>query len=458
MGIAQLKALFSPQRFPQLTWAQRWQLLRLRYHRYAPCYRNFSGHRLSARAIAQQRRVNDAVLAQGAVHWGESPRNAAWFMPWLRSAQQRVPYFAGVDSLNTVSWQALPTMSREHLATRLNQHVPVDVLTQPALLCFSTSGTTGHPIHVPSLPSVAAQYAAYHQRALAAHGLVLTAGAGDVGVALVGFQARCFSYVSVNPFNGSGLVKLNLNPLDWQRDSDRAAYLNALRPELITGDPLSLAALSALAVTHQPKAILSTSMALASGLRESLSLRFACCVIDVYSMNEAGPIAAWVTQLGGHLLLQPELFVEILDDAGHAVAAGQRGEITLTGGFNPCLPLLRYRTGDYASKISTPSGDVLVGLSGRAPVRFQTRAGAWVNNVDITQALHPFGFTRFSLHQAASGALTLSTEPVVQDTAAQHTLRAVLSERFLNALPPLSFAPVQADDKIHQYRSELPAA
>ena len=31
------------------------------------------------------------------------------------------------------------------------------------------------------------------------------------------------------------------------------------------------------------------------------------------------------------------------------VPAGERGEITLTGGFNFCLPLLRYRTGDFAS-------------------------------------------------------------------------------------------------------------
>jgi phenylacetate-coenzyme A ligase PaaK-like adenylate-forming protein len=29
------------------------------------------------------------------------------------------------------------------------------------------------------------------------------------------------------------------------------------------------------------------------------------------------------------------------------VTLGERGEVTPTGGFNFCLPLLRYRTGDY---------------------------------------------------------------------------------------------------------------
>jgi phenylacetate-CoA ligase len=449
-----LGELFSPQRFPQLTWQQRWQLLLLRYHRHAPIYHNFSGHRLNTSAIAKQQLVNQALVSHGAIAWDDTPLNSAWLKPWLAQHTQHVPYFAALKPA-AAHWHSLPTMHRECLTQRLNQHVPADILRQPALLCFSTSGTTGHPIHVPSVPTVAAQYAAYHQRALATQNIVLRAQAGSLGVALVGYQKRCFTYVSVNPFNGSGLVKINLMPHDWRRASDRAAYLNALRPELITGDPLSLAKLASLALTHRPKAILSTSMALSIGLRESLAAQFACPVIDVYSMNEAGPIAVYVPHLGGHLLLQPELFIEILDENGLSLPAGQRGEITLTGGFNPCLP--RYRTGDYASKISTASGDVLMGLEGRSPVRFQTTAGQWVNNVDITQALHPQGLIRFSLHQAADGALTLALDPLPHTHSVCATIRSALSHAFLKQLPPLRIVALRADDKIKQYRSDLTA-
>jgi fatty-acyl-CoA synthase len=57
-------------------------------------------------------------------------------------------------------------------------------------------------------------------------------------------------------------------------------------------------------------------------------------VLDLYSMNEAGPVAVADPQAGGHVLLQHTLYVEILDEAGQPVPTGTRGEITLTGGFN----------------------------------------------------------------------------------------------------------------------------
>ncbi|PYS33982.1 MAG: capsule biosynthesis protein CapK, partial [Acidobacteria bacterium] len=121
------------------------------------------------------------------------------------------------------------------------------------------------------------------------------------------------------------------------------------------------------------------SMLLSRGLRRRLEERFDCPVLDVYSLNEAGPVAVFDSAAAGHVLLQPMLYIEILDSAGHPLNVGERGEITLTGGFNFCLPLLRYRTGDYASlsfEVETPA---LVGLSGRAPVRFRVANGEWIN-------------------------------------------------------------------------------
>ena len=87
-------------------------------------------------------------------------------------------------------------------------------------------------------------------------------------------------------------------------------------------------------------------------------------------MNEAGPIGVFEEAGGGHVLLQPRMLVEVLDDQGEPVAPGARGELTLTGGFNFCLPLLRYRTGDFGSLADTPAGPAILGLEGRRPVRF----------------------------------------------------------------------------------------
>ena len=121
---------------------------------------------------------------------------------------------------------------------------------------------------VPSLPRVAADYQAFHRRALRHFGIEPQAGRGDVGIVLAGFQQRCFTYVSVNPLQGEcGLAKLNLAPTEWRDASDRARYLDDLAPELISGDPISLAELTRLGLRHRPRALLSTSMALSEGLR-----------------------------------------------------------------------------------------------------------------------------------------------------------------------------------------------
>ena len=100
--------------------------------------------------------------------------------------------------------------------------------------------------------------------------------------------------------------------------------------------------------------------------------------------------------------------MEVLDDAGAPCPPGMRGEITLTGGFNPFLPLLRYRTGDWASlDTADPRRLRLVGLEGRDPVIFRAADGRPINNIDVTAALKPLALPRYSLHQFADGRLHL---------------------------------------------------
>jgi phenylacetate-CoA ligase len=98
-------------------------------------------------------------------------------------------------------------------------------------------------------------------------------------------------------------------------------------------------------------------VALHAGLAQQLRARFECPVLDLYTINETGPIGVHDAVSGGHVLLQHRLFVELLDSNGHHQPPGTRGEITITGGFNFCLPVVRYRTGDQASLVFDGSGD-----------------------------------------------------------------------------------------------------
>jgi phenylacetate-CoA ligase len=450
------RELTSPARFPVLSTAGRAMLHYLAGHPHAPCFRNFSGHRLDRAQLRQARwrhwRIQRTLLPPRR----EATDPPAWADAWVRQLAAGVPAHAMLR-YGPVDWHHIPLVSRADLGTRLAEHVPASLPLQ-RLLCFSTSGSTGHPLKVPSLPEVAAAYQAYHARALAHFGLKPRAGRGQVGIVLAGFQQRCFTYVSVNPLQGDcGLAKLNLQPAEWREEADRVRYLDALAPELISGDPLSLAELAALPMRHRPRALLSTSMALHGGLRRALEQRFGCPVLDLYSMNEVGPIGVYDPALDGFLLLQPHLHVEIVDAGGEPLPWGRHGEIVVSGGFNPCLPLLRYRTGDHARLDMSPHGPILRDLQGRAPVRFRTPGGKWINNIELTQALAPLALIRFALHQQADGRLRLyvdSREPLAVITPA---LRAAVEARFGGPVD-LEIAPLVADDKLRQYTSDLAGA
>jgi phenylacetate-CoA ligase len=249
----------------------------------------------------------------------------------------------------------------------------------------------------------------------------------------------------------SGLAKINLHPGDWRDPADRAAYLDALAPEIYTGDPLSFAELLKLPLSHKPRALISVGMMLAAGMKATLEAYFNAPVLDIYSLNEAGPVAVYESELGGHLLLQPNLFVEILDENGRPVETGVCGEITLSGGFNFCMPLLRYRTGDFASLRQSPAGPVLYDLSGRAPVRYLTESGDWINNIDITHALRPFAIAQFGFHQAQQGALTLWLARSAMHLAAA----AQLALKPLFGAQPIQVSAIDREDKIIQYTSDL---
>jgi phenylacetate-CoA ligase len=438
-------------RYPTLTEHGRRMLAFLRELPCAPRFHNQSGNRLTPADLAQVRAFEEEVRTSS-FGWS-AHQSPAWRDAFVQRCFEEVPFFREQGPPPS-RFEELPTTSRAHLSRDIAQFVP-DTVPVERLLQFTTSGTTGHPLLVASHPRVAASYLAFHKQALRRFGIELRHGRGQVGVVLVGMQRRCFTYVSVNPtMDESGLAKLNLHPDDWRHPDDRARYLDALSPEVITGDPLSFSELLLLPLTTRPRALLSTSMALHTGLRQRLEERFACPVLDLYSMNEAGPIAVFDAQLGGHVLLQHRLHVELLDVHGQPVTEGARGEVTLTGGFNFCLPLLRYRTGDHAALRFVGKEAVLVELQGRPPVRFRTATGSWLNNLEVTHALQGFALSQFALHQNADGALRLRC---AGPAAAQESIVRAL-ETIFGALPIRLDDHAAFEDKVVQYTSDLAEA
>lgn len=451
MSLQQDSSVDPLQRCPGLSPAGAALLKRMRELPCAPIYRNQSGHRLGAGEVAAVR-AHAAALAHASIE----PRaaHAAWLPEFFQRVRERVPA-QHVRDADPTCFESWPTTCRADFAADIAAHVPDD-LPLDRLINFRTTGTSGHPLLLPSHPVVAARYLGYHQRAFRRFGIELTAGRGAVGVVLIGWQERCFTYTSVSPYRDEcGLAKINLHPADWRDPAHRGAYLDALAPEVIAGDPLSFAELLQIPCTHRPRVLLSTSMQLLPGLRRALAARFACPIADIYSMNEAGPIAVADSDLGGHVLLQPEMVVEILDPDGRPLPEGERGEITLSGGFNDYLPLLRYRTGDHASLVRREGEWLLLGLEGRQPVRFRRSDGRWINNIDVTHALRDWPLAQFALHQHADGSFDLGIQSAaaLDHAQLQACLLQVLGDQA--RLRIASVAPQSG--KLWQYRCDLPA-
>lgn len=454
-------------RYPTLSDVGRLMLERLREHPAAPIYRNRSGNRLLVSDIEPLREFERATL-NATIDWqpgrttNSTLRSAldwplGWKPSWVHDVMARafdtVPHYRALGTVPRRLEDVAP-IGRAELAADIARFVP-DTVPTARLINFSTTGTTGHRLLIASHPVVAARYLAFHKRALRRVGVTLRHGRGEVGVVLIGFQRQCFTYVSVTPLmHESGLAKINLHPDDWRDPTDRARYLNDLSPEVIAGDPISFAELLTLPLDVRPAALISVSMALYAGLRTRLEARFACPVLDVYSLNEVGPVGVWDANEGGHVLLQPRLYVETLDTDGRNVGPGERGEITVTGGFNFCLPLLRYRTGDFGVLAQGSDGPVIRDLVGRPPVRFRGQDQRWFNNIDVSHALAPLPLSRFGLHQARDGSLELRL------AAAEmvHAPRAVTILESLFGAVPVRAAPLDAADKIVQYTTDLEGA
>ncbi len=435
------------ERYPTLGEHGHRMLRFLREHPHAPIYRNLSGNRLSAADVERVRAFERQVSAARV----ELDRTAPWIDEFVQRCFEQVPFYRRLGSPPS-RLEHLPTVSRADLSRDIAAFVPDDAPLD-RLINFRTSGTTGHPLLLASHPVVSASYLAFHKRALRRFGIELSHGRGQVGVVLIGYQRQCFTYVSVTPtMDDSGLAKINLHPNDWRHPDDRAKYLDDLGAELFTGDPLSFAELLRLPTRARPKALLSTSMALGQGLRAALEQRFGCPVLDVYSMNEAGPIAVFDPAASAHVLLQPRLHVEILSPEGAAVEPGERGEITVTGGFNFCLPLLRYRTGDHAALSIVNSEPALLGLEGRPPVRFRATSGEWLNNIEVTRALARFALAQYALEQRADESFRLSYAGF---SAAAEELAGALRELF-GADAAIELEEIRGfDGKIVQYTSAL---
>jgi len=120
--------------------------------------------------------------------------------------------------------------------------------------------------------------------------------------------------------------------------------------------------------------------------RRTISAAFGCPVRETYGMAEI--VAALSECEHGQLHLWPEAGVVEILHAGHEAGPGQCGDLVATGLLNADMPLIRYRTGDRATRAdSSPCAcgrtlPRLAGIEGRIDDLVTTRDGRRIGRLD----------------------------------------------------------------------------
>ena len=388
-------------------------LRRIQQHADAPRWNFVLGDRVLADDLERVEAYRRALAEPRSIRAAAPP---AALLTWVEALRPRVPLLsdrlpAGFEIAR--DWAHVPTMTREDLAVRPEAVVPLDADLE-RLIVYDTSGTTGHALRLPHHPRTVALAQALIERVLDQHGVPTEFGPDEVACVNVCAQTHTYVFANVmSVWGGSGLAKVNLHPDGWAGGVESARrFLAEAAPRLITGDPVAFAELKRWEVPVRPALMLSTAVALSPGLRGRLQDHFGCPVVDWYSTTETGPIAATCPGADGLRVLPHDLWVEALDDDGLPVADGSRGELTVTGGRNPYLPLVRYRTGDYGRLVRDVAGVRILDLEARDPVFFRATDGGIVNPVDLGRIMRLHSvFVQHQLLQRADGSCLVRVRP-----------------------------------------------
>ncbi|HCS61780.1 MAG TPA: CoF synthetase [Microbacterium sp.] len=391
-------AEYAPGEAAVLSDAERWptldedgarRLAHWRHHPDAPKWTHATGDRLTA---AQIERVKTPLSTDN------------WMTEHLAAARRTLRY-RGMAKHSVLA--DFPTITRADLVDDIGAFVPLDADID-RMLHGTSSGSTGAALLIPDDVEEVARGFHLLVALAAASGAVVEPVGERLAVANLVFQRQAFTYVSVvSSFAQRAMARINLHPSAWPADGARERFLTNADPQILSGHPTSLAELvdSELHELLHPVAIFSGAMALSAPLRRRLEEAFACPVFDIYGLHETRPIAVR-TDDGPFRLLDRRVHVEVLDPSGRPAPENAVGEITVTAGENPLLPLVRYRTGDFGRLVRLDDGGIgLMDLEGRENTRFLAGDGSLIPCVELTQQLQAHGAEGWSVVQETDGSV-----------------------------------------------------
>ena len=155
----------------------------------------------------------------------------------------------------------------------------------------------------------------------------------------------------------------------------------------------------------RPKAIITTGEELYDFQRALFSKVFGCETYSYYGANEVDAIASECSEHTGYHISVENMIVEIVDDEGKLVPAGQEGRIVVTSLHNYGMPFIRYDIGDVGVRSDKvcPCGrglPLLATINGRVSDFIFTRSGGCIPGVALNWAFFAnLGIEQFQIIQ-----------------------------------------------------------
>ena len=276
----------------------------------------------------------------------------------LSDIGRHVPYYrdlfgkigfdpAGVTALTDL--QALPLLTKADIRAHTDgfKHAQAQGLAR-----FNTGGSSGEPLVFYIGKTRVSHDVAAKWRATRWWGVDI----GDPELVVWGSPIELGAQDRVRALRDR-LLRTALLPafeMSAKRLDDFVAQIRARRPKMLFGYPSALSHIARHAQARGQRmddlgiaVAFVTSERLYDEQRETIARVFGCRVANGYGGRDAGFIAHECPHGGMHLTAE-DVIVEIVDDAGRVLPAGQAGEIVVTHLATRDFPFVRYRTGDVA--------------------------------------------------------------------------------------------------------------
>ena len=185
--------------------------------------------------------------------------------------------------------------------------------------------------------------------------------------------------------------------------------------------------------------------------RGLLATAFEAPIYDIYGTSETKEIA-WECPQGGMHLNNDVVRLEVLDDSGRSLPAGEEGNLVATLLVNRAMPLFRYLTGDRGALLSGTcscgrSSPLLGVVTGRASDVLVLRGGQRISPYALTCALERVsGVLRYQVSQLDPARVRVRA--ILEGAANRETIAAQMRSALRFDVAPFLDADVEFVDRL----------